>query len=142
MNKHDRWLNARDECWKRFLVLTDAKASKGRPCTWSDHGRWFTKDGEPVLFDNPYAPSLHLQHEGILIDDGWRALHLPRHMSWYVAEKCQPRLLAPPNSKADLVFLALFLDVAGYEGNFTYTEEYRKRESPEHHVGWTPPIEK
>jgi hypothetical protein len=131
MNLNGQWLKARDEGWKRFLTHLDAKACKGRTCPWSDHGRWFTKGGQPVFFDNPYVPSTHLEQEGQLVNDGWRALHLPLHMSWYVAGKCQPRLLAPPNSKADLDFLSLLLDVSGYEGNFTSTSKYACAGGPE-----------
>jgi hypothetical protein len=131
MNLNDQWLEARDESWKRFLAHSDAKACKGRTCNWSDHGRWLTKGGQPVLFDNPYIPSTHLEQEGLLIAQGWRTLHLPLHMSWYVAGKCQPRLLAPPKSKAELDFLLLLLVLSGYEGNFTVTREYADAGGPE-----------
>jgi len=132
MNLNDQWLIARDEGWKRFLAHSDAKACKGRTCNWSDHGRWFAKDGRAVLFDNPYIPSEHLAQGWRLLALGWRIKHLPLHMSWYVAGKCQPRLLAPPNSKADLDFLSLLLDVSGYEGNFTLTRAFADLN---HHCG-------
>lgn len=123
MEINDRWLKAREEAWKLCLSYLDGKSSAGRPCLLSDHGRWFAKDRQQVLFDNPYIPC-HLTPESRLIEQGWRIKHLPLHMSWYVAGKCQPRLIAPPNSKADLDFLSLLLEVSGYEGNFTLTRAF------------------
>jgi hypothetical protein len=126
MDINDKWRKAREDAWNRCLTYIDGKAFKGPPCSWVDHGRWFAKDGRPVLFDNPYIPSEYLEQEYRLLALGWRIEHLPLHMSWYVAGKCQPRLLAPPNSKADLDFLSLLLSVTGYEGNFKLTKAFAK----------------
>ena len=121
---NDKWLKAHDESWKRCLSILDARASKGYPCNWVDHGRWFAKNRWLILFDNPYIPSDQLSQEWRLQALGWRITHLPLHMSWYVAGKCQPRLIAPPKSKANLDFLSLLLDVSGFQGNFTLTKAF------------------
>ena len=116
-------------CWAEFLRLVDAKKSPARiqPSYGTDHGKVFrTKDGQRLMFDNPYIPSDYLDAEPRLIADGWQVLHLPVHMSWYVAGKCQPRLLAPPGSKADLAAIALVLERVGYVGNFALTQRFAR----------------
>lgn len=119
-----KWYKACDTSWISFLKLMNAKKCRGPSCNFSNHGRSFAKDGQQFIFDNPYIPSHYLEQEGMLLAQGWRIKHLPLHMSWYVAGKCQPRLLAPPGSKADLEFFALLLDAGGYIGNFTLTHDF------------------
>ena len=82
---------------------------------------WQTLGRDLLIFDDPYIPSMHLQKEALLIGVGCRVLHLPTHMSLYVAGKCQPRLIAPPKSKVDLAHLLALLDAAGFVGNFALT---------------------
>lgn len=121
-------LRERDRCWRDILQILDAKRC-AQPSDFNgfgaDHWRTLrTKDKQVVLFDNPYIWSEALERETQLISRGWQVLHLPLHMSWYIAGKCQPRLLAPPKSRADLPYLQLLLETAGFKGNFALTNEF------------------
>jgi len=118
----------REICWREVLLILDAK-SCALPEAFNgvrvDHWRAFrTKDKQVVLFDNAYIWSEALEREPELLNRGWRVLHLPLHMSWYTAGKCQPRLLVPPSSRADLTYIAQLLGTAGYIGNFVLTQDF------------------
>jgi hypothetical protein len=122
------YMVTREICWREVLLILDAK-SCALPEAFNgvraDHWRAFrTKDKQVVLFDNPYIWSEALEREPELLNWGWRVLHLPLHMSWYTAGKCQPRLLVPPSSHADLTYLAQLLGAAGCIGNFVLTKDF------------------
>ncbi|MEQ1780867.1 MAG: hypothetical protein ABMA14_05870 [Hyphomonadaceae bacterium] len=89
-----------------------------------DHFTVWTRDGQLVVFDDPYLPSCHLHDEAVLLRKGWRIRHLPTSQSLWVAGKCQPRLLAPLGSRVDLDQIAELMRVAQFRGCFSQTEKF------------------
>ena len=57
-----------------------------------------TKEKKIIIFDDPYIPSIALERQRVLVERGWQILHLSTRMSLRVAGKCQPTLLAAPNT--------------------------------------------
>ena len=96
-----------------------------------DHFECFkTKDKQIFIFDSPYIPSASLETENYMLRMNFRIYHLPLHTSFYIIGKCQPRLIAPPNSKADLVQIAKRLALGGFIGNTTLTHDFIGRNYP------------
>lgn len=89
-----------------------------------DHFSVWTRGRDLVVWDDPFIPSLALENEEAMRRGGWRIRHLPTSMSLYIAGKCQPRLLAPPGSKADIDHLAELLQLAKFRGCFALTEKF------------------
>jgi len=105
----------------------------GQNGAYIDHFKVFqTKDRQAFIFDDPFIPSdhIHAKCENEMIYDGFRILHLPQHMSRYVAGKCQPRLIAPPKSKVNLQLIAYKLALGKFRGNTKASHEFRKTPYP------------
>jgi len=73
-----------------------------------DHSQSFRTKNGIFVFDNPYP-----RREG--------GVQLPRYMSFYIAEECSPRLLAPPKSSVNLERIRDLLIKAGFKGNYCLT---------------------
>ncbi len=125
---HGLSLQERNRCWREILLILDAKTCVAKDCYPSNLFDHFdivhTQDKQIFVFDNPFIWSQQLQGEPALLIRGWRVLHLPLHMTWYTAGKCQPRLMAPPSSRVDLAHLESLLVTAGFVGNFALTQDY------------------
>ena len=89
-----------------------------------DRPHFWQRKRQLVVWDDPYIPSQALENEATMRRNGWRICHLPTSMSLYVAGKCQPRMLAPPDSKADIDHLAELLRLAQFRGCFALTEKF------------------
>lgn len=96
-----------------------------------DHFECFkTKDNQIFILDSPYIPSQYLDNEHHMLRLNYRIYHLPPHTSFYIIGKCQPRLIAPPNSKADLVLVAKKLLLGGFIGNTALTNKFIGQDYP------------
>ena len=84
-----------------------------------------TKEKKIIIFDDPYIPSIALERQRILVARGWQLQHLPTRMSLRVAGKCQPSLLAAPNTQVDLKFIQTLLKTAGFTGNMVLRESFQ-----------------
>ena len=89
-----------------------------------------TRDRQELILDAPYIPSCHLIDEQKLLDDGFRILYLPMHMSHYIVGKTQPRLIAHSSSKVDLALIVRKLALAKFRGNATLTHDFIGRAWP------------
>jgi hypothetical protein len=89
-----------------------------------------TRDRQELILDAPYIPSCHLIDEQKLLDDGFRILYLPMHMSHYIVGKTQPRLIAHSSSKVDLALIVRKLALAKFKGNATLTYDFIGRAWP------------
>ena len=81
-----------------------------------DHFKCFTKNGQGFILDEPYG-YWWVKDDAPFLKLGWRILYLPPHMSSYLVGITCPRLLAPPNSKVDLLYLLDLLEIAQFRGN-------------------------
>ena len=81
-----------------------------------DHFKYFMKNGQGFILDEPYGLWWKADDEPHL-KRGWRILYLPPQMSTYLVGVTYPRLLAPPNSQIDLLRLLELLELAGFRGN-------------------------
>jgi len=132
---HDTW-----RCNEDIIRICDLSsktpylgAMLGQTSAYIDHFKVFqTKDRQAFIFDDPYIPSnhIHTKYENEMIYDGFRILHLPQHMSRYVVGKCQPRLIAPPKSKANLPLIAYKLALGKFRGNTMASHEFRDTPYP------------
>lgn len=84
-----------------------------------DHWHDFYSAKSLVRFDDPYGHSRQIESEDRLIEEGFRIVHLPLEMSLHVRGECQPRLIAPPGSAANISLMADALVRAGFETPFT-----------------------
>ena len=84
-----------------------------------------TSDKKIVIMDDPYIPSVALERQQYLVDRGWQLQHLSTRMSLRVAGKCQPTLLAAPNTQVDLKFIQTLLETAGFTGNMVLRESFQ-----------------
>lgn len=89
-----------------------------------------TRDRQELILDAPYIPSCPLIDEQKLLDDGFRILHLPMHMSPYIVGKTQARLIAHSSSQADLALIVRKLALAKFTGNATLTYDFIGRAWP------------
>lgn len=89
-----------------------------------------TRDRQELILDAPYIPSCPLIDEQKLLDDGFRILHLPMHMSPYIVGKTQARLIAHSSSQANLVLIVQKLALAKFKGNATLTHDFIGRAWP------------
>ena len=89
-----------------------------------------TRDRQELILDAPYIPSCPLIDEQKLLDNGFRILHLPMHMSPYIVGKTQARLIAHSSSQANLVVIVQKLALAKFKGNATLTHDFIGRAWP------------
>jgi hypothetical protein len=89
-----------------------------------------TRDRQELILDAPYIPSCPLIDEQKLLDEGFRILHLPMHMSPYIVGKTQPRLIAHSSSQVDLALIVRKLALAKFRGNATLTHDFIGRVWP------------
>lgn len=132
---HDTW-----RCNEDIIRICDLSsktpylgAMLGQTGAYIDHFKVFqTKERQAFLFDDPYIPSdyIHPKCENEMIYEGYRILHMPQHMSRYVVGKCQPRLIAPHKSKANLHLIAYKLALGKFSGNTMASLEFRDTPYP------------
>lgn len=119
----------RERCIKELKQIWGAQHCSGEyPRFRIDHSNSFRIKGirrSFFIMDNSYAPAVE-PVDGLGTIAGWRVLDLPPSMSFYVAEYCAPRLLAPPDSKVDLLHLRKLLITAGFIGNYVRTLQWRE----------------
>jgi hypothetical protein len=128
--KHDRWSQTRIDLIGKMMLILDLRKTKtplasrypGRLPI--DHVQVYVRDRQTVVIDDPFIWSQHLEIEQQLTRTGWRIKHLPRSMSTYVAWKCQPRIIAPPHSLADIEFMAELMAMAKFKGNTVLTADF------------------
>ena len=89
-----------------------------------DHFKCFAKNGQEFIFDNPYGVD-NPQDSAPYLKQGWRILYLPPQMSTYLVGITYPRLLAPPHSRIDLLYLLRLLELAQFKGNEVRSTHHR-----------------
>jgi len=120
----------RDPAFERFRVVVGAKNSDSSSVLYKrrenylhlgqphiDHSRCFTKNRQGFIFDNPYYGIGGCRDNQHFIQNGWRFLYVPPQMSTYLVGITFPRLIAPPNSKINLLYLLELLEIAQFRGN-------------------------
>ena len=131
---HREWEIAFKEQKERFMAICEFRAVKTPNDEKHRHmlnllSRHFytfrTSDKKIVIMDDPYIPSLALERQRVLVERGWQILHLSTRMSLRVAGKCQPTLLAAPNTQVDLKFIQTLLETAGFTGNMVLRESFQ-----------------
>lgn len=84
-----------------------------------DHSHNFQSGRDRVDYDDPYLVSTHIKNEREFKERGARIVHLPLQMSLHFRDHCQPRLIAPPGSRANVELMAELLILNKFETPFT-----------------------
>jgi hypothetical protein len=123
----DRRWNTQAELLKQLMLICDLRPMRKsrideehhRYNDYFDHSHNLQSGRYRVVYDDPYLVSTHIKNEREFKDRGARILHLPLHMSLHFRDHCQPRLTAPPGSRANVELMAELLILAKFETPFT-----------------------